>query len=70
MPALAGLVVVAPDFVPVVLGDQWTAAVPVVQILAWVGIVQALQSLNMDILMARGRARTMFRFSSCSRRAT
>jgi O-antigen/teichoic acid export membrane protein len=63
VPALAGLVVVAPDFVPVVLGAHWTAAVPVVQILAWVGIVQALQSLNVDILMARDRTRTIFRFS-------
>lgn len=63
VPALAGLVVVAPDFVPLVLGDQWREAVPVVQILAWVGIVQALQSLSVDILMARDRTRTIFRFS-------
>ena len=62
-PPLAGLVVVAPDFVPVVLGDQWDAAIPVIQILAWVGIVQALQSLSVDVLMARDRARTIFRFS-------
>jgi O-antigen/teichoic acid export membrane protein len=63
VPALAGLVVVAPDFVPVVLGDQWSEAVIIVQILAWVGIVQALQSLNTDILMARDRTRTIFRFT-------
>ena len=63
VPALAGLVVVAPDFVPIVLGDHWREAVPVVQILAWVGIIQALQTLNSDILMARDRARTLFRFS-------
>jgi O-antigen/teichoic acid export membrane protein len=63
VPALAGLVVVAPDFVPVVLGNQWTQAVAVVQVLAWVGIVQALQSLNTDILMARDRTRTIFRFT-------
>ncbi len=63
VPALAGLVVVAPDFVPVVLGDQWEQAVTVVQVLAWVGMVQALQSLNTDILMARDRTRTIFRFT-------
>ena len=40
-----------------------TRPCPVIQILAWVGIIQALQAINMDILMARGRARTMFRFS-------
>jgi O-antigen/teichoic acid export membrane protein len=63
LPALAGLVVVAPDFVPVVLGDQWEAAVPVIQILAWVGALQALQSVNVDILMARDRTSTIFRYS-------
>jgi O-antigen/teichoic acid export membrane protein len=63
VPALAGLVVVAPDFVPLVLGDQWADAVPVVQILAWVGIIQAIQAINMDILLARDRTRTMFRFA-------
>jgi O-antigen/teichoic acid export membrane protein len=63
VPALGGLIVVAPDFVPVVLGSQWEEAVPIIQILAWVGIVQALQSLSVDVLMARNRARTIFRFS-------
>lgn len=63
VPALAGLIVVAPDFVPLVLGRQWEAAVPVVQILAWVGIVQAVQVINMDVLLARGRSRTMFHFA-------
>jgi O-antigen/teichoic acid export membrane protein len=63
VPALGGLIVVAPDFVPLVLGDHWTEAVPVIQILAWVGIIQALQAINMDILLARGRSRTMFRFA-------
>jgi len=65
IPGLIGVVVVAPDLVPVVLGDQWLAAVPVVQLLAWVGILQALQTVNVDILMARGRTRTLFKFTTC-----
>ena len=63
IPALAGLVVVAPDFVPVVLGEQWTAAIPIVQILAWVGVLQALQTVNVDILMARDRTSTLLGYS-------
>ena len=63
LPSLGGLIVVAPDFVPVVLGSQWKDAVPVIQILAWVGMIQAVQALNYDVLMARDRPRTMFRFS-------
>ena len=37
MPAMLGMIVVAPDFVPVVLSERWTDAVPVLQILATVG---------------------------------
>jgi O-antigen/teichoic acid export membrane protein len=63
IPSMAGLVIVAPDFVPVVLGEQWRPAVVLIQVLAWVGLLQALQTLNMDVLQARGRARTIFRYS-------
>jgi O-antigen/teichoic acid export membrane protein len=63
IPALGGLVVVAADFVPVVLGSQWHAAVPVIQLLAWVGMVQAVQAINVEILIARDRTRTLFRYS-------
>jgi O-antigen/teichoic acid export membrane protein len=63
IPALTGLVVVAPDFVPVVLGEQWLAAVPVLQVLAWVGIIQALQAINVDILIMRDRTATLFKYT-------
>ena len=63
IPSLAGLVIVAPDFVPVVLGEQWREAIPIVQILAWVGVLQALQTVNVDILMARDRTSTLLGYS-------
>jgi O-antigen/teichoic acid export membrane protein len=63
LPALAGMMVVAPDFVPVVFGEQWDDAVPVLQILAWVGLLQALQRLNGSVLQARDRAGTQLRFA-------
>ncbi len=37
-PLIAGLALVAPDLVPVLLGNQWLELVPIVQILAWVGL--------------------------------
>ncbi len=55
IPALAGLAAVAPDFVPVVLGERWRAAVPVVQILVWVALLKSLQRLNGTVLQACGR---------------
>jgi O-antigen/teichoic acid export membrane protein len=62
-PALVGLVIVATDFVSVVLGPRWEDAAPIIQILAWAGLVQSLQTLNGEILLALGRAGTLFRFT-------
>jgi O-antigen/teichoic acid export membrane protein len=64
VPALAGIIVVAPDFIRVLLGSEWDAAAPILQVLAWVGILQALQSINVDILMARDRTSVIFRFTA------
>jgi O-antigen/teichoic acid export membrane protein len=61
IPAIGGLIVVAPDLVPIVLGEQWKDAVPVVQILALVGLLQALAAWNGTILMGLGKANTLFR---------
>jgi O-antigen/teichoic acid export membrane protein len=63
VPALLGLIVVAPDFVTVVLGPKWAAAAPIIQVLAWVGILQSLQSITTDVLQARGRTSVIFRFT-------
>ena len=63
IPALVGLVVVAPEFVQVVLGSRWSEATPVIQILAVVGIIQSLQTLNGEVLLALNRSGTLLRFT-------
>ena len=63
VPALCGLVVVAPDFVTVVLGERWSDAIPVIQVLCWVGLLQSLQALNGDMLQALDRTTLLFRYS-------
>ena len=64
IPALVGLVVVAPDFVDVVLGPKWVDATPVIQILAVVGLIQSLQTLCGEVLLALGRANWLLRFTA------
>ena len=59
IPGMLGLVLVAPEFVQVLLGDRWSDAVPVIQILAWVGLLQCMQRFNSSILQARDRTRTL-----------
>ena len=63
IPALVGLAVVAPDFVQVVLGPKWDDATPVIQILAVVGLVQSLQTLCGEVLLALGRANWLLWFT-------
>ena len=63
VPAMLGLIIVAPEFVVVVLGDRWAAAIPLVRLLAWVGLLQSLQGLNSSILLARNRTRTLLRYA-------
>ena len=62
-PTLVGLIIVAPDFVNVVLGTRWKEATPVIQILGGVGLIQALQTLNGEILLAMNRPGTLLRFT-------
>jgi O-antigen/teichoic acid export membrane protein len=62
MPAYLGMLAVAPDFVPVVLGERWADAVPVLQLLCICGILQGIQMLQTPLLQARGRAGSLLRY--------
>ena len=70
IPALVGLAIVAPEFVQVVLGPQWSEATEVIRILAVVGIVQSLHTLNGEVLMALGKAGTLLRYTALWTAAT
>jgi O-antigen/teichoic acid export membrane protein len=63
VPAMLGLAVVAPDFVAVIFGRRWHEAVPVLRILAPLGMVLAVQALNYGVLQAVARTRTLFRYT-------
>lgn len=65
-PLMVGLAATAGVAVPLVLGDQWAGAVPVVQVLAWVGLHQSLQRYNSGVLQAVDRTRPLLRFSVVS----
>ena len=62
-PAMLGVMVTAPDLVSVVLGNKWAGAVPVVQVLAWVGLHQSLARLNSSVLQAVNRTELMLRYA-------
>ena len=63
VPAMIGLILVAPEFVATLFGAKWAEATPVIQILAWVGLLQSLQRLNSSVLLACDRTGTLLRYS-------
>jgi O-antigen/teichoic acid export membrane protein len=63
VPAMIGLILVAPEFVATLFGEKWADATPVIQILAWVGLLQSLQRLNSSVLLACDRTGTLLRYS-------
>lgn len=55
-PMMAGLLVVAPLFVPIVYGPSWAPAVTVVQIFCLLGALKSLGNPTGSLLLAKGRA--------------
>lgn len=66
IPSMLGLMVLAPDFIDVVLGKHWHQAAPVVQVLAWVGLHQSLQRFNSSVLQAIDQTGVLFRYAVIS----
>lgn len=62
-PCALGLVLVAPEFVGVVLGERWSASVPIVQVLALAAVVHAATALGAVVLISIDRTATVLRFS-------
>jgi len=63
-PAMAGVIVVCPDFVRVILGQRWAPATPIIQILAWVALIQCLSFLSVAVYQSRNRAGLLLRLSA------
>lgn len=57
LPASTGLFIVADYFVPVVLGESWLAAIPVIQYLSIFAFISALFANNGYIFLAIGKPR-------------
>jgi O-antigen/teichoic acid export membrane protein len=62
-PLMVGTMLTASDLVPVVFGPRWHSAIPVLEILSWVSIMQAVQGLCPVVLQALNRPATTLWFS-------
>lgn len=55
LPMFAGIIVVAPEFVPLVFGAKWTAAVPILQVLSVYGALRVVVGFVHPLMIAKGR---------------
>jgi lipopolysaccharide exporter len=55
MPAGLGLLATASALVGLMLGDRWTASVPVLQIMSVHGVIMALQAIGYTVMLASNR---------------
>jgi O-antigen/teichoic acid export membrane protein len=63
LPAMLGFIVVAPDFVDVILGHKWHAAVPVLQLLGAVALAQGIALVGQRVLAAVDKTEVLIRFA-------
>jgi len=63
-PLLVGLLVTAPVAVPVLFGDKWVGAVPIVQALSLMAMLKTLANPMGSVLLAKGRADLGFQINA------
>jgi O-antigen/teichoic acid export membrane protein len=62
LPTMIGLAVLAEPAVLVVYGDQWEAAIPVIQVLAPVAALNAVTSVTSSVMLGMGRSDWLYRW--------
>jgi O-antigen/teichoic acid export membrane protein len=54
-PIFIGLATLAPELVPAVFGGKWAPSIPVMQVLALIGILQSVIAFNGSVMRASGK---------------
>jgi len=54
-PIFIGLATLAPELVPAIFGSQWAPSIPVMQVLALIGILQSVLFFNGSVMRASGK---------------
>jgi len=62
-PTMVGLAVLAHPVVEVVFGPRWLPAVPILQVLCFIGLLWPLHVINLNVLQAQGHSKLNFRLS-------
>lgn len=62
-PLLAGMIMVSPDFIPIVFGEKWTPVIVPLQILCVAGAIKSVGTTVGSILLSKGRSEIQFKWN-------
>lgn len=54
-PLFTGLALLAHEIIPLFLGDKWTPSIPILHVLAWIGLIHPPLFLNDSVFLAIGK---------------
>ena len=54
-PVFIGLAALAPELVPALFGEKWAPSIPVMQVLALIGVLQSVLFFNGSVIKASGK---------------
>lgn len=54
-PIFIGMAFLAPEIVPAIFGEKWAPSIPVMQVLAFIGILQSVMFFNGSVMRASGK---------------
>ena len=57
IPVTVGIIVLAPQFIPLVLGEKWLPAIPAVQVLALAGLLRSIAASSGYLFYALGKVK-------------
>lgn len=60
-PFMLGLAATAPNFIPLLLGEQWISAILYFQLLCFAGMLYPIHAINLNILKVKGRSNLFLR---------
>jgi PST family polysaccharide transporter len=64
VPLFMGACVTAPELVPALFGEQWMPSVPVMQVLAFIGVLHTVFYFNGNVINSMGKSDWMFGLSA------
>lgn len=64
IPAAFGIMVIAPDFVSIMLGEKWMPCMPALQILCFYGLTRSISATIGSIFQAKGEPQIITKFAS------